>query len=647
MADVTAPQFQQDVNNASEWANGDENTTVEMRLGQTARSPAKVIKDIENQANAAILAAANNFNLSPSGFDFATGGTLTSNNQTVVDASGNEWIYTLEIPEGGYTVSAGTTPTDPPYKQVTYTDHNNASNRNAVGAHDDIYDRKATVSQIVTESAPVGTRYKVLDRGESIFSIAIGVPNGYDKIDVGGGKVAELSSDIKYRSKSESWGISPETGVPVVNQTAVFNAFISDMKNKRYVADVQSGSYLVDKLDLKDSNVGGFKGAGMERTFFYASADLAGIFVDLGFEGDSSNPTDSSIQFAEFGGFTINANGFNIDWGLSFNFFRRSSIGEVKAVGFKKSFKYNYTWLTEINRMISENHTEVGHTFGASSINAITASGLVATSTVVGAKDYEFENPNSLVLVSPDSEGSGSGMHFSDGRSVTLLNSHHESATHKLRTDSSSTNGLCVNLIGGASFNAPAFFDMPDAIQSLTITNFTLYDIGADFSGVSWDINARNVVVNNLNVVTSNKVKATREQVKAWLIASIGSNVDFMSLDGETIIVNGSTPLVNQSDRFFRITATPSTPIDINTKQSMLRKSFTIKITQRLNSNDIASVLICGTVSDSGSLTQETISDINNSTANIVLSYNSGSERLAFDSASPIPTKIDLEYITA
>lgn len=120
MADVTAPQFQQDVNKSAEWANGDENTTVTMRLGQQARSPAKVINDIQQQADTAILAAANNFNLSPSGFDFATGGTLTSNNQTIEDASGNNWIYTLEIPEGGYIVSAGTIPTNPPYKQVAY-----------------------------------------------------------------------------------------------------------------------------------------------------------------------------------------------------------------------------------------------------------------------------------------------------------------------------------------------------------------------------------------------------------------------------------------------------------------------------------------------------------------------------------------------
>lgn len=92
-----------------------------------------VTQDLQDQFNALAI----NFNLSPSGFDFATGGTLTSNAQTITDASGNEWIYTLEIPDGGYVVAAGTDPTaGTDYKQVSYTDHNNASNRNAFGAHD-------------------------------------------------------------------------------------------------------------------------------------------------------------------------------------------------------------------------------------------------------------------------------------------------------------------------------------------------------------------------------------------------------------------------------------------------------------------------------------------------------------------------------
>jgi hypothetical protein len=228
-----------------------------------------------------------------------------------------------------------------------------------------------------------------------------------------------------------------------------------------------------------------------------------------------------------------------------------------------------------------------------------------------------------------------------------LLNSHHESATHKLRTDSSSTNKLCINLIGGASFNAPEFFDMPDAIQSLTVTGFALYDIGPTFDNVSWSINAKNVVVNNFNVVNSSKQVATRQQVKEWLVASIGSNVENVSLDGEVIIVNGASPLVDQSDRFFRLTASPSSPKDIDTKASMIRRSFNISLTQRLSSNTIAKVLISGVVSEGGVLSQEVVSSINNETANIVLGYNSTTERLTIDSAFAINTKIDLEHLLA
>lgn len=136
MADVTATQFQQDVNNTADWANGDENTTVTMRLGQQARSPAKVIDDIQGQANSAIQQAVNGFNLSPSGFDFATGGTLTSNSQTVEDAIGNDWVYTLEIPVGGYIVTAGTVPSEPAYKQVVFNSADNVSNANGGSVQD-------------------------------------------------------------------------------------------------------------------------------------------------------------------------------------------------------------------------------------------------------------------------------------------------------------------------------------------------------------------------------------------------------------------------------------------------------------------------------------------------------------------------------
>jgi len=121
MTDVTANQFQTDVNDASGWTNGDENHTQTFRLGQAADSPAKTIAGINERANTEIRNLVDGFNLSPSGFDFATGGTITSNAQTIEDSNGNEWVYTPEIPQGGHVVAPGTDPTTSnDYKQVSY-----------------------------------------------------------------------------------------------------------------------------------------------------------------------------------------------------------------------------------------------------------------------------------------------------------------------------------------------------------------------------------------------------------------------------------------------------------------------------------------------------------------------------------------------
>lgn len=70
--------------------------------------------------------------------DFATGFTINSRNQVGQDASGDIWRYTGDLP---FTVPAGTTPVSPDYEQLVETDHNNLTNRNAVGSHDGIYTR--------------------------------------------------------------------------------------------------------------------------------------------------------------------------------------------------------------------------------------------------------------------------------------------------------------------------------------------------------------------------------------------------------------------------------------------------------------------------------------------------------------------------
>lgn len=128
---VTAPQFQQDVNNTADWANGGENTTVTMRLGQQADSPAKTIKDIKDAGSE----AAGSIQFTVKGA-FADGFTIDYYFELGETATGE--IYRYKRPNAlPFVVPAGFDPTaDSRFEQWVNTDHNNLTNRNAVGAHD-------------------------------------------------------------------------------------------------------------------------------------------------------------------------------------------------------------------------------------------------------------------------------------------------------------------------------------------------------------------------------------------------------------------------------------------------------------------------------------------------------------------------------
>jgi len=167
MADTTANQFQTDVNDASGWVNGGESHTQNFRLGQSADSPAKTIAGINARADVEINNLATSFNLSPAGFDFATGGTITSNAQTIADASNNEWIYTLDIPSGGFVVAPGTVPSPPTYKQVSYSEASNVSFSESGNVEIALRDRAPymTISEARASALNVDQYVRLTDRG--------------------------------------------------------------------------------------------------------------------------------------------------------------------------------------------------------------------------------------------------------------------------------------------------------------------------------------------------------------------------------------------------------------------------------------------------------------------------------------------------
>lgn len=149
MADVTAPQFQEDVNNTADWANGDENTTVTMRLGQQADSPAKVIKRVDDLAEVQrgsidALAAAQREDIYENATpltigNFTDGFTYTALNQR--GKFGNDFYVFLGGLDGlPHPVPAGTDPTVPPndelYAKANYNDAASVANANGGSVQD-------------------------------------------------------------------------------------------------------------------------------------------------------------------------------------------------------------------------------------------------------------------------------------------------------------------------------------------------------------------------------------------------------------------------------------------------------------------------------------------------------------------------------
>lgn len=60
--------------------------------------------------------------------------------------------------------------------------HSATYNRNAVGAHDDIYIRTVTQAEAVAEDAPIGTRYKLSDRHNTLWIVTSDTVNNTDVV---------------------------------------------------------------------------------------------------------------------------------------------------------------------------------------------------------------------------------------------------------------------------------------------------------------------------------------------------------------------------------------------------------------------------------------------------------------------------------
>lgn len=227
----------------------------------------KLLNDLENQTTyqgKELISWQNAIKLFGFGvatFDFASGGTLDSKNQLIRHS--DELLYRY-IGAGSFplTVAPGTNPVgNPDWEAFTATAHNLLSGRNAVGAHDTIYDRRTTVAEIAsgvfTEDGEVLT---VADRADGKFRLTLGgTPNGFDILDAGNGNTAVIVNPIYL----EHFGLALDGVIPDDDGFEAAYNVINDIK----LLDNSKTLYLTRKHDIRNK--------------FFFRIDLSGATLKL------------------------------------------------------------------------------------------------------------------------------------------------------------------------------------------------------------------------------------------------------------------------------------------------------------------------------------------------------------------------------
>lgn len=159
-----------------------------------------------------------NYNLTPA-FDFVDGFTIQTRNQAGKDADGNYWIYNGSLP---FEVTAGTTPSEPDYKQVTFNSSDNIS----------------TVDGNLTESLKIRATDEALWGDRFIGYFADGVVYTSDS------DIAKWE-DGNYYSYigGDSYPVSVNSGVNPTENPVLYGKIAIDMGRDKYTRMVSVDSY--------------------------------------------------------------------------------------------------------------------------------------------------------------------------------------------------------------------------------------------------------------------------------------------------------------------------------------------------------------------------------------------------------------------
>jgi len=147
--------------------------------------------------------------------------------------------------------------------------HNDTLNRNAVGAHDDIYRRKTTVAEIQSGVFSGGCLLSVSDRDDAPFNIeptGSYIINGFNILNAGTGKVAVLqtyASPINFRffvpegivDASDALQAALDTGLDIYNydQTPITISKIMQSKRNKLI-----GEWIINPTRAAISGLGQF-----------------------------------------------------------------------------------------------------------------------------------------------------------------------------------------------------------------------------------------------------------------------------------------------------------------------------------------------------------------------------------------------------
>lgn len=207
---------------------------------------------------------------------FKKGCTITAADQVVRGAPNVYWQWQGALPK---VVSAGDVPGSPDYEQRVFSDHSNLSNRNAVGAHDEIYRRETDIASVTGGDFDIGSRLTITDRSNGGFDVSsTGTANGLDIISAGDGKVATLTNTDQ--GILSNWLFSAATATQTPIQRAIE---IADQQTGNDVSIKSSTYELTGTVEVLEGIR--FKSLGVSTTF---DVDRAGATFNLVTAGDQN-----------------------------------------------------------------------------------------------------------------------------------------------------------------------------------------------------------------------------------------------------------------------------------------------------------------------------------------------------------------------